>query len=443
MVSVWKDTLKKETGSPFVCVCGELTGRHKADVLIIGGGMAGVLCTYTLGQAGLDCILVEADRVANRITGNTTAKITSQHGLIYHKIEKQYGREAAALYYRANEGAIGRYAKLCGDINCDFERKDSFVYSVNDREKLEREFRTLQSIGADARPVNETELPFSVAGAIRFSNQAQFHPLKFLRAIVSQCNVYERTKVLELLPGMAITEHGTVEAEHIIVTTHFPFLNKHGSYFLKLYQHRSYVIAYQNVGIPDGMYVDEAKTGFSFRGYRDYLLLGGGSHRTGKQGGGWDEITQFAGAHFPGAKEKYRYAAQDCMSLDHIPYIGPYSRKTKGLYVATGFNKWGMTSSMVAADVLCDLITGKGSVYAELFSPSRRMLHPQLFLNGAEATRNLLCPTGKRCPHLGCALKWNPEEHSWDCPCHGSRFTKEGEIIDNPATGNCRWKQNR
>lgn len=441
MVSVWKDMLMKETGSPFVCRCGELTGRHKTDVLIIGGGMAGVLCAYTLGQAGVNCILVEADRVANGITGNTTAKITSQHGLVYQKIEKQYGREAAALYYKANEDAIEKYAALCNDIDCDFERKNSFVYSVNDREKLEQEFHTLQSIGADVRLVNETELPFSVAGAIRFSNQAQFHPLKFLRGIVPQCNVYERTRVLELLPGLAVTEHGVVEAEHIIVTTHFPFLNKHGSYFLKLYQHRSYVIAYQNADIPDGMYVDESKTGFSFRSYKDYLLLGGGGHRTGKRGGGWNEITQFAHSHYPGAREMYRYATQDCMSLDHIPYIGPYSKKTEGLYVATGFNKWGMTSSMVAAELLCDRITGKENQYAELFSPSRSMVHPQAFVNAAEATLNFLCPTGKRCPHLGCALKWNREEHTWDCPCHGSRFSRKGELLDNPSTGDCHWKE--
>ena len=182
------------------------------------------------------------------------------------------------------------------------------------------------------------------------------------------------------------------------------------------------------------MYVDEEKDGLSFRNYNGLLLLGGGAHRTGKQGGGWAELEDFARTHYPKASIKYRWATQDCMSLDGIPYIGRYSKTAPNLYVATGFNKWGMTSSMAAAMLLSDLIQGKENEYERLFSPSRTILRPQLLCNAFETTVNLLTPTKPRCPHLGCVLKWNPLEHSWDCPCHGSRFGKDGKLLDNPAT---------
>ena len=274
-----------------------------------------------------------------------------------------------------------------------------------------------------------------MAGALKFPNQAQFHPLKFVSAISKDLHIYEHTPVRELANTTAVTDHGKISAKKIIVATHFPFLNKHGSYFLKLYQHRSYVIALENAPDVGGMYVDEAQKGMSFRNYRNLLLIGGGDHRTGKRGGGWEELRDFAARHYPGAEEKYSWATQDCMSLDGVPYIGPYSASTSNLYVATGFNKWGMTSSMVAAMILSDLVQGKENPYADVFSPSRTILRPQLAVNGFEAIVNLLTPSARRCPHLGCALKWNSTEHSWDCPCHGSRFTEDGKLIDNPATG--------
>ena len=183
------------------------------------------------------------------------------------------------------------------------------------------------------------------------------------------------------------------------------------------------------------MYVDENEKGLSFRNYGDLLLLGGGSHRTGKNGGNWTELEKFALKYYPSAKIKYRWATQDCMTLDGVPYIGNYSKNTPDMYVATGFNKWGMTSSMVAAMLLTDAVCGKKNAYAEVFSPSRTILRPKLACNAVSAVCNLLTPTAPRCPHLGCALKWNSAEHSWDCPCHGSRFDKNGKLLDNPATG--------
>ena len=189
------------------------------------------------------------------------------------------------------------------------------------------------------------------------------------------------------------------------------------------------------------MYLDEAENGLSFRSHNGRLILGGGGHRTGKQGGSWQELEAFAAAHYPDANITHRWATQDCMTLDGMPYIGQYSANTPNLYVATGFNKWGMTGSMASALLLTDLILGKPNPYAGLFSPSRSMLHPQLGINMLESAKNLLTPTAPRCPHLGCALKWNPQEHSWDCPCHGSRFTAEGELIDNPATGDLKKRE--
>lgn len=243
------------------------------------------------------------------------------------------------------------------------------------------------------------------------------------------------------MPHKARTAHGEIRCEKMIVATHFPVLNKHGGYYLKMYQHRSYVLALEGAEDVGGMYVDENDRGLSFRNYKDMLLLGGGAHRTGKKGGGWRELEHFVKTHYAGATEVCRWATQDCMTLDGACYIGKYAKSTPDMYVATGFNKWGMTSSMVAAMMLCDMVRGKRSEYEELFCPSRSMLHPQLALNAFESVKGFLTPTVPRCPHLGCALKYNPEEHTWDCSCHGSRFSEDGELINNPATDDIKPKR--
>ena len=236
------------------------------------------------------------------------------------------------------------------------------------------------------------------------------------------------------MPHKAITNHGEIAYTKLIIATHFPILNKHGLYPLKLYQHRSYVIALKNAKKIDGMYVDESDTGLSFRSYGDLLLLGGGAHRTGKKGGCWRELEDFADKYYKDAEIVGRWATQDCMTLDHVPYIGQYAKTTPNVLVATGFNKWGMSNAMAAANILCELVRGKNNPYTSVFSPYRSIWHPQLALNVLESAVGLLTPTIPRCPHLGCALKYNSAEHSWDCPCHGSRFTENGELIDNPAT---------
>ncbi len=407
----------------------------KTDVLIIGGGIAGILAAHFLQEKGVPYVLVEKDKICSGTTGNTTAKITFQHGLIYNKILRSEGVEKAKIYLQGNKMAFEKYSELCKNIDCDYEIKDNYVYSRDDRKKLEEEMNALSKIGYNAVLKENLPLPIDTVGAVCFEDQAQFHPLKLLFSIAKDLNIYENTFVREMIDKTAVTDRGKIYAEKVIVATHFPFINKHGSYFLKLYQQRSYVIALENAQNVGGMFIDQCKTGFSFRNYGDFLLLGGGSHRTGKRGGNWNQLREFAERNYPNAAEKYFWAAQDCMSLDHIPYIGEYSKNTMNLYTASGFNKWGMTGAMLSAMLLTDMVCGERSDFAEMFSPSRNMIKPQLFMNGFEAAKNLLTISKKRCPHMGCALKWNPDEHSWDCACHGSRFSENGKVLDNPANG--------
>ena len=381
-----------------------LEGNRITDVLIIGGGIAGLLCAYKLKKAGVDCLLAEATEICGGITKNTTAKITLSHGLIYDKTVRHFGEEKALLYAKAQTKAIKEYARICQNIDCDYETKDSFVYSLNNRKKIEKEISALNRLGVKAEFSDARELPFSVAGAVRVKEQAQLHPLKFLYGIAKDLPVLEHTKVLELKPGKAVTAHGEISYKKLIVATHFPVLNKHGLYPLKMYQHRTYVLALENAQSIDGMYVDESDTGLSFRNCGETLLLGGGGHRTGKNGGGWQELRSFARQYYENAKIITEWATQDCMTLDSIPYIGQYSRTTPDIFVATGFNKWGMTNSMVSADIICDLVQGRKNEYADVFSPSRSMLHPRLAVNIFHSTVGLLTPTVPRCPHLGCAL---------------------------------------
>ncbi|MDE5770661.1 MAG: FAD-dependent oxidoreductase [Ruminococcus sp.] len=407
----------------------------KTDVLIIGGGIAGILTAYFLHQNGVKYILVEKDRICFGTTRNTTAKITFQHGLNYQKILRSSSVETAQKYLNANKTAFDKYTEMCRNIECDYETKDNYVYSVNDRRTLENEINILSRIGYKAELCESLPIPIKTVGAVKFPKQAQFNPLKFISAIVDGLNIYENTFVREMIGTTAVTDKCRIKADKVIVTTHFPFINKHGSYFLKLYQHRSYVIALENAQYINGMYVDENHKGMSFRNYGGLLFIGGGGHRTGEKGGNWNELRDFTKFHYPDAHEKFYWSAQDCMSLDGIPYIGKYSRNTPNLYVAGGFNKWGMTGAMVSAMILSDMVMGRRNEYADIFSPSRSIIKPQLFINSAKAVKNLFTLTTKRCPHMGCALKWNSAEHSWDCACHGSRFSDKGKVLDNPANG--------
>ena len=412
----------------------KLSEDIRTDVLVIGGGIAGIMCAWFLKRAGVDCALAERDVLCGWNTGNTTAKVTAQHGLIYDGLIRKEGMETAGMYLAAGLSAVEQYAKLCDELDIPFERRDSFVYSRNDQGKLEREMRALEKLGYPAQFSDALRLPFSVVGAVKFPDQGQIDPLKLMARMAGQLRIYERTGVREISKEGALTEDGfKIEADQYIVATHFPLWNRHGMYFMKMYQQRSYCIALDGAPEVGGMYVDEAGGGISFRDAGKFLLLGGGGHRTGKEGGCWQQLRQFAGRFYPKAREICSWAAQDCMTLDGIPYIGRYAKSLPNVRVATGFNKWGMTSAMTAAQILTDQVTGKQNPFGEAFEPSRPMKKGPLLRNGMEAAGNLLTFSRKRCPHLGCALQWNAAEHSWDCPCHGSRFSAEGNLLDNPA----------
>lgn len=412
-----------------------LEGDLKTGVLIIGGGLAGLLCAWKLERAGADYALIEADRICHGISRNTTAKLTAQHGLIYHKLLKRFGEDTARRYWEINSRALEEYRALARWADFDLESRDNYIYTLDDTAKLEQELAAMRRLGIPGEFTNGTGLPFAVAGAIRIPDQAQFHPMKLVSRLAPGLRVYENTAAKAFQGNRVVTDRGEITAEKIIVATHFPILNKHGGYFLKLYQQRSYVLALEDAGDVGGMYLDGMGDGLSFRNYGKLLLIGGGGHRTGYGGGGWAIPEAAARRYFPRAKEICRWAAQDCMSLDGMPYIGRYSARTPNLYVATGFNKWGMTTAMASAEILSDMLQGREDPRDGIFSPSRSILRSQLLVNAAGSALHLLKPTRPRCPHMGCALKWNAEQRVWECPCHGSRFDHDGKLLDGPSTG--------
>ncbi len=427
MKSIWQDTTKDRKIYP------SLEGEVNTSVAIIGGGMAGLLTAYLLKKEGIDCTIIEAKEIGMGVTRNTTAKITSQHNIIYNDMINNIGIEKASMYLESNEDAINKYKDICEGINCDFKILPSFVYSKNNKSKIKEEVNAVNKLGLKAEFVSDIEIPINIAGAIKFNNQAQFNPLKFISYISKDLKIYENTFANYIEGNSIITDKGKINAEKIIVTTHFPFMNKYGFYFLKMYQKRSYVLALENCPKINGMYIDECEGGLSFREYDGKLLLGGCGHRTGEQEGGYKELRNEAKKLYPESKETHYWATQDCITIDKISYIGKYSNKLDNVYVSTGFNKWGMTSSMVGAEIICDMILGKKNKYEDVFSPQRFNFNKEFFIHVGKTLKNFVYPSTKRCTHLGCTLKYNKQEHTWDCPCHGSRFTDDGKLIDNPA----------
>jgi len=458
----------------------------ESEIVVIGAGMAGILIAYTLQRAGHQVIVLEADRIAGGQTRNTTAKITSQHGMIYHKLIQTLGKDKAKQYAMANETAIGEFKRIIESegIDCDFKQCHAYVYG-NNTQQLEAETQTAADLGLPAAFVKDTALPFPTAGAVRFSDQAQFHPLKFLKNLSDKLTIYEQTPVLTVENDLLSTRHGNIHAEKIIFACHYPFINFPGMYFARMHQERSYVLALKGAMPMEGMWIDAGKDGFSFRAYKDLLLLGGQGHRTGENSGGkrYDVLRLKAKEWFPGSQEVACWSAQDCMTPDRVPYIGRYTSGQPNWYIATGFQKWGMTSSMVSSMLLRDLIDGKENPYAKVFDPGRFEVSsiPGIAAEGGKAVRGLTkrffqipvpseqtahIPNGQsgivslkeekigvykdedgtlhsvsiQCPHLGCQLEWNPDERSWDCPCHGSRFDHLGNLISGPAQEGIRYE---
>lgn len=470
MESIWSKTCQIRRREP-------LRADIEADAVVIGGGMAGILTAYQLEQAGVHAVVLEAERIGGGQTKNTTAKITSQHGLFCRTFLEKKGKETALNYVQANQRAVEEYKRIIEKekIGCDFTELDSYVYS-QDEDKLRQEVKAACELGVRAAYAEEIEIPVSCAGAVRFFDQAQFHPLKFIEGIANHLTIYEDSPVKEVGEHKVKTPCGSVRAGKIIFAVHFPFVNFPGMYFARMHQERSYVLALKNAGALNGMYIGDGGGALSFRQYGEYILLGGGAHRTGKnkEGGKYAALRETACALYPVSEEAAHWSAQDCITADQIPFIGTYAKERPDWLAATGFRKWGMTSSMVSAMLIRDIICGRDNPFAETFAPSRFSAEelPQIVKDSGTAVKGLTkrffhipteaaeqlhpgcggvveTPEGKAgvykseegelhqvdivCPHLGCELAWNPDEKTWDCPCHGSRFDWEGNLLEGPA----------
>lgn len=456
MSSLWKQSVQISTRA-------SLQENMHVQNVVIGAGMAGLLIAYFLQKKGKQVIILEADKIAGGQTQNTTAKITSQHGYIYDTMARKAGESRARGYAAANEGAVHAYEKIIQEegISCHFERLPSFLYTTNSEQicLLKKEAETAKRLGICAQFVNGgeiTELPFPVAGAVCFQNQAQFNPMEFVQRLAQKLTIYENTNVLSVKQHKLVYEtndkqKGVLTADNIIFAVHYPFINVPGFYFLRQHQKRSYVLALEGENVPkklSALYYSMDKGGFSFRSAKNLLLFGGGSHRTGKaicQCGhrkpeGYAYLRQMAQCYYPDNREVLHWSAQDCMPHDQIPFIGRYAVTRPYWYVATGFQKWGMTSSMVAADIISDLICACPNPYEKIFTPQRFLLRAGMkdfWIDAGESAaglaKGIFAKKEKRCRHMGCRLVWNEAENSWDCPCHGSRFSMEGSLLDNPA----------
>lgn len=460
---------------------GALEGDLRTDVLVIGGGMAGYLTAYRLAATGRKVTLVEGYRLFSGTTAKSTAKITYHQGEVYPTLVKNYGSEVAAMYYAAQCDGMRGYYELVKRhcIDCDWQMLDSYVYSRRE-EQTEKLLDAMLKAGIACRS-EKLEYGGSAVSAVKAENQFSFDPLRFLRALPVNFDIYENTRVIAMDAEnrLAVTPNGNIKADTIVVATRYPIIDSHGSYFFKLRPSMSYTIAVKGAQA-DATYLDIRENGLSIRPYGGGVTIGGCDRRTGTKGNdAFAELERSAAEFFPGKEIEARWSAQDGVTFDGLPYIGSYSPELRGVYVIAGFGKWGMANSMVAANLITDLVEGRREDYAEIFSPSRKTkgaaggyvrhafrsaayivlgnLHYPLVtarkiragegkvvnLNGKkravykEADGRLFAIEAM-CPHLHAELKWNPLACTWDCPCHGSRFDRYGNVLCAPAVRSCK-----
>ena len=441
MKSIWNQTCQ-------IPGRNHLPGNLDTEIAVIGGGMAGILTAFCLAQEGKQAIVLESLTAGSGQTGRSSAKITAQHGLIYQKLTRDQGVEAAVLYGRSNQEAVQEYRQMISSrsISCGFQKKPAFLYTMEQPDAIHLETLAARKAGIPAYEIVDTELPFQIKRAMCFPDQACFHPLQFLEALSASLTIFEHTPVLSVKDHVLTTPYGQVRAHKIVFACHYPFQIIPGYYVLRMYQEQSHILALSGAPVLDGMYLGIDPRGLSLRSAEDHLLLGGYSHRTGQSAPDpYRALASSAGYLFPQAHPVCQWSAQDCMTLDSLPYIGRFSRRTPDWYIATGFGKWGMTLSMVSARLLTSLICGKSSPYEKLYSPLRFRLRPsapRLASHMTESSKGLLRGLGHgimRCPHMGCRLSWNQADSTWDCPCHGSRFDRLGRLITGPAQTSCRY----
>ncbi|WP_243144616.1 FAD-dependent oxidoreductase [Defluviitalea raffinosedens] len=479
----------KETNYP------KLSEDLSVDVAIIGGGMVGISCAYYLKNEGFKVAVIEAKRIAEGVTGNTTAKITAQHHLIYDSLIRKFGEEIAQQYASANIWAIEEIAKIIeqNNIDCDFIRQPAYIYTQSEDyiKQIEDEVKAAQKLGIKASFDTSLSLPFPIKGAVRFDHQAQFHPRKYLLPLAEKIPgegsfIFENTRMKNIEgenPYTVITDSGKITATYVIIASHFPVYDHFGFYFARMYESRTYALAMKiKEKFPGGMYLSAESPSRSLRSqpYEDgeLVLLVGEEHKTGQHKEAaehYRKLQEFAYEHYNVETILYHWSTQDCMPIDDIPYIGRITSTAANMYVATGFKKWGMTHSIIGAALIRDQIMNRQNPWEEVYDPSRftpLQSIKKFFEINADVAKELISGKleipedtlrdlkeeegsaieieGRRigaykddkgeihlvdptCSHMGCELKWNDAEKTWDCPCHGSRFTYTGEVIEGPA----------
>ncbi len=464
------------------------------DVAIIGGGIAGIMSAIFLKESGLTVAIIEAKNIVKGVTGYTTAKITSLHRLIYHDLASRFGQEKARQYADSNQAAIDRIESIARErnIDCDFSRQPFYTYALTEESlrQVEDEVKAAQSLGLPASFVSEIPLPFPIRGAIRFDNQAQFHPRKFLLGLASSITgegsfIFENSRVTDVEEGKIctiISEKGQIRARNVIVATNYPIWDKKGLYFARLYPGRSYALGIRiREQFPGGMYIDADESGYAWRSQPEaegeLAIVSGRNHPTG-QGDAreqYQKLKEYADKNYDRASVEYSWSTQDSSTADRASYIGLLNPVGENIFVATGFAKWGMTTSVAAGMILTDMILGRSNPWADVYNPNRfhadsstikKLISKnanvvKMFvtehLTGlpdisqlGEGEGGVVEANGKRlavykdmdgkvyklspnCKHMGCTVHWNNAEKTWDCPCHGSRYSFTGDVIQSPT----------
>ena len=462
------------------------------EVAVIGAGIVGVTTALLLAEAGVAVALIESGEVGCGVTGYTTAKVSSLHGLTYRDLVEKHGEDKARLYGEANEAGLEKIAALARDlqIDCDFRRKANITYAATeaDRPKVEDEAEVAARLGLPASFDERLDLPFGTFGAVQFDRQAEFHPRRYLLGLLDRVLelgglVAERTRVMSVDDGKPVriaTDTGsTVSAERVVVATHFPLLDR-GVWFARVHPQRSYAIAMRARGaLPQAMYLSSETPAHSIRlipsGGDELLMVGGESHKPGMRHSGeaYARLEAWAREHFDIESVEYRWASQDNMPVDGLPYVGRVWPFSDRLLMATGFKKWGLANGAAAAMMLADTIGGKPNAWLPAFDSQRftpRQSAPKMLKENATVGALFFgdrlrrgsadaIPLGEgrivrdglrqaavyrdesgalrklsaRCTHLGCIVKWNGVEKTWDCPCHGSRFGLDGAVVQGPA----------
>ena len=466
-----------------------LSEDHVTDFLVIGGGITGVTCLYLLTKAGLKATLIDANRIGYGTTGRNTGKASAQQDYIYSRIEKNYGLDKARQYYQINTKAIQFIEDVSKEsrIDCQFKRLPAYLFTQDTAsvDKLANEFEIYQKLGIDSSYEKEIPVPLEVLGALKMSNQAQFHPKRFVdklaeKAVEQKGRIFENTRVVDFQPGKECTirveNDKKIVAKNVIIASHYPCYDGKGFYFARLKPERSYIIGIELDQFPEAHLINIEDPTISLRYIPEekVLLISGENHKVGhKDLDHYQKLKDFAKRAFNQDAVKYQWSAQDYIPHDYIPYAGYLNSEYKNIYVGTGYRKWGLTNSIAAAMIIEDLIKGLGSEYEELYSHLRvkdfvsvnflkenvdmafQWIAGKLSLGETQLPEEkgvgvIVNINGKRCgyyrdeedniylvdttcPHMSCELKWNSQEKSWDCPCHGSRFDYKGNILEGPA----------